>query len=190
MAFRDGSATEILTVTIHLGKLRSIDAATEMQLRSISHDSYDQFAEIFSSRYLQYRTLPLQFLTPKKSICPMTLPVRDMDGEWGAMLTQSAKVWTHRIRRPPFWLIVTALDRNRYLPVQKTPYYDPICSRPEPEKLVKRTWISGLRHWYAIPSSTSCVRQNYILNIAKNPVNFVLNFSWVIWLTLVSCHNG
>ena len=117
MAFRDGSATESPTVTIHLGKLRSIDAATEMQLRSISHDSYDQFTEIFSSRYLQYPTLPLQFLTPKKSIGPMTLSVRNMDGERGAMLTQSAKVWTHRVRRPPFWLIVTALDRNRSLPV-------------------------------------------------------------------------
>ena len=117
MAFGDGSATEIPTVTIHLGKLRSIDAATEMQLRSISHDSYDQFAEIFSSRYLQYPTLPLQFLTPQKSIGPMTLSVRNMDGERGAMLTQFAKVWTHRVRRPPFWLIVTALDRNRSLPV-------------------------------------------------------------------------
>ena len=117
MTFRDGSATQIPTVTIHLGKLRSIDAATEMQLRSISHDSYDQFAEIFSSRYLQYPTLPLQFLTPKKSISPMTLSVRNMDDERGAMLTQSAKVWTHRVRRPPFWLIVTALDRNRSLPV-------------------------------------------------------------------------
>ena len=30
---------------------------------------------------------------------------------------QSAKVCTHRVRRPPFWLILTALDRNRYLPV-------------------------------------------------------------------------
>ena len=117
MTFRDGSATQIPTVTIHLGKLRSIDAATEMQLRSISHDSYDQFAEIFSSRYLQYPTLPLQFLTPKKSISPMTLSVRNMDDERGAMLTQSAKVWTHRVRRPPFWLIVTALGRNRSLPV-------------------------------------------------------------------------
>ena len=34
-----------------------------------------------------------------------------------AVLTQSAKVWTHRVRRPPFWLIVTALDPNCYLPV-------------------------------------------------------------------------
>ena len=74
MAFRDGSATEIPTVTIHLGKLRSIDAATLMQLRSISHDSYDQFAEIFSSRYLQYPTLPLQFLKPKNQSVPWLSP--------------------------------------------------------------------------------------------------------------------
>ena len=47
----------------------------------------------------------------------MTLSVRNMDGERGAMLTQSAKVWTQRVRRPPFWLIVTAVDRNRSLPV-------------------------------------------------------------------------
>ena len=117
MAFRDGNATEIPTVTTHSGKLRSIDAATEMQLRSVRHDSYDQFAEIFSSRYLQYPTLPLQFLISKKSIGPMTLSMRNMDDERGAVLTQSAKVCTHRVRRPPFWLIVTALDRNRYLPV-------------------------------------------------------------------------
>ena len=108
MAFRDGNDTEIPTVTIHSGKLRSIDAATEMQLRSVRHDSYDQFAEIFSSRYLQYPTLPLQFLTSKISIGPMTLSMRNMDDERGAVLTQSAKVCTHR---------VTALDRNRYLPV-------------------------------------------------------------------------
>ena len=47
----------------------------------------------------------------------MTLSVRNMDDERGAVLTKSAKAWTHRVRRPPFWLIVTALDRNRYLPV-------------------------------------------------------------------------
>ena len=99
MAFRDGNATEIPTVTIHSGKLRPIDTATEMQLRSVRHDSYDQFAKIFSSRYLQYPTLQLQFLTSKKSIGPMTL---SMDDEQGAMLTQSAKVCTHRVRRPPF----------------------------------------------------------------------------------------
>ena len=92
MAFRDGNATEIPTVAIHLGKLRSIDAATEMQLRSIRHDSYDQFAEFFSSRYLQYPTLPLQFLMPQKSIGPMTLSMCIMDGERGVVLTQSAKV--------------------------------------------------------------------------------------------------
>ena len=33
------------------------------------------------------------------------------------VLTQSAIVWTHHVGRPPFWLIVTALDRNGYLPV-------------------------------------------------------------------------
>ena len=90
-----------------------------MQLRSVRQDSYDQFAEIFVSRYLQYPTLPLQFLTSKKSIGPMTLSMRNMDYERGAVLTQPAKVCTHRVRRPPFWLIVTALDRNRYLPVKK-----------------------------------------------------------------------
>ena len=89
-----------------------------MQLRSVRHDSYDQFAEIFSSRYLQYPTLPLQFLTSKKSIGPMILSMRNMGDKRGAVLTQSAKVCTHRVRRPPFWLIVTALDRNRYLPVR------------------------------------------------------------------------
>ena len=52
----------------------------------------------------------------------MTLSVRNMDGERGAVLTQSAKVWTHRVRRPPFWLVVTALDRNRYLPVYGAPW--------------------------------------------------------------------
>ena len=35
-------------------RLRSIDAVTKMQLRSIRHDSYDQFAEIFYSRILKY----------------------------------------------------------------------------------------------------------------------------------------
>ena len=49
----------------------------------------------------------------------MTLSMRNMDDGQGAVLTQSAKVCTHRVRRPPFWLIVTALDRNRYLPVYK-----------------------------------------------------------------------
>ena len=34
---------------------------------------------------------------------------RNMDGERGAVLTQSAIVWT-----PPFWLVVTALGRNCY----------------------------------------------------------------------------
>ena len=47
----------------------------------------------------------------------MTLSMRNMNDGRGAVLTQSAKVCTHRVRRPPFWLIVTALDRNRYLPV-------------------------------------------------------------------------
>ena len=47
----------------------------------------------------------------------MTLSMRNMDNGRGAVLTQPAKVYTHRVRRPPFWLIVTALDRNRYLPV-------------------------------------------------------------------------
>ena len=102
MAFRDGNATEIPTVTIHSGKLRSISAATEMQLRSVRHDSYDQFAEIFSSRYVQYPTLPLQFLISKKSTGHMTLTVRNMDGERGAVLIQSAKVCTHSVRDPPF----------------------------------------------------------------------------------------
>ena len=107
MAFRDGNTTEIPTVTIHSGKLRSIDAATVMQLRSVRHDSYDQFTEIFSSRYLQYPTLPLQLLTSKKSIGPITLSVRNMDDKRGAVLTQTGKVCTHHVRRPPFWLIVT-----------------------------------------------------------------------------------
>ena len=138
MAFRDGNATEIPTVTIHSGKLRSIDAVTEMQLRSVRHDSYDQFDEIFSFQYLQYPTLPLQFLTSKKSIGPMTLSMRNMDGERGAVLTQSAKVCTHRVRRPPFWLIVTALDRNRYLPVSKRGC---MCGRPH-----------GQRFWTLTPS--------------------------------------
>ena len=117
MAFKDANASEIPTVTIHSGKLRTIDAVIKMQLRSVRHDRYDQFAEIFSSRYLQYPTLPLQFLTSKKSIGLMTLSMRNMNDERGAVLTQSAKVCTHRVRRPPFWLIVTALDRNRSLPV-------------------------------------------------------------------------
>ena len=43
--------------------------------------------------------------------------MRNMDGEPGAMLTQSTKALTHRVRCPPFWLIVTVLDRNCYLPV-------------------------------------------------------------------------
>ena len=47
----------------------------------------------------------------------MTLSKLNMDDERGAVLTQSAKGCTHRVPRPPFWLIVTALDRNRYLPV-------------------------------------------------------------------------
>ena len=47
----------------------------------------------------------------------MTPSMRNMDDGRGAVLAQSAKVCTHRVRRPPFWLIVTALDRNRYLPV-------------------------------------------------------------------------
>ena len=167
-----------------------------MQLRSIRHDSYDQFAEIFSYRYLQYPTMPWQFLTPKKWIGPGTLSMRNMDGEWVAVLTQSishgflpslpwrnvtnfyqnsvhctcflsmwkccigymcvvlytewklcnfmaiesfhchchchcqsAKFWTHRVGRPPFWLIVTALDRKCYLPVLRV-----LRSKPEPEE--------------------------------------------------------
>ena len=47
----------------------------------------------------------------------MTLSMRNMDDGRGAVLTQSAEVCTHRVQRPPFWLIVTALDRNRYQPV-------------------------------------------------------------------------
>ena len=124
MAFRDANANEIPTVTIHSVKLRPKDAATEMQLRSVRHDSYDQFAIIFSSRYLQYPTLPLQFLTSKKSIGPMTLFMCNIDEERCAVLTQSAKVCTHRVRPPPFWLIVTALDRNRYLPAIYIPWWD------------------------------------------------------------------
>ena len=51
----------------------------------------------------------------------MTLSMRNMDDERGAVLTQSAKVCTHSVQRPPFWLIVTALDCNRYLPVNTVP---------------------------------------------------------------------
>ena len=49
----------------------------------------------------------------------MILSMCNMDDGQGVVLTQSAKVCTHRVRRPPFWLIVTALDRNRYLPVPR-----------------------------------------------------------------------
>ena len=83
-----------------------------MQLRSITRDSYDRFAEIFSSRNLQYPTMLLRFLISKKSIGSMT-PGCNIDSEWDAVLTQSSIVWTRRVRGPPFWLrLVTALDRN------------------------------------------------------------------------------
>ena len=88
-----------------------------MQLRPIRPDSYDQFTEIVSSRNLQYPTLLLRFPISKKSIGTMTLSMCNMDSERGAVLTQSAIVWTLRVRRPPFWLIVTVLDRNCYLPM-------------------------------------------------------------------------
>ena len=79
-------------------------------------DSYDQFAEIFSSWNLQYPTFLLLFLAPKKSIGPMALSGCNMDNVRGVVLTQSAIIWTHRFGRLPFWLIVTALDRNCSLP--------------------------------------------------------------------------
>ena len=53
----------------------------------------------------------------RKKIDPMTLRGCNIGGERGAVLTQSAIVWTHHVGSPPFWLIVTALDRNGYLPV-------------------------------------------------------------------------
>ena len=88
MACRDGNATEIPIVTIQVrGKLRSIDVVTEMQLRSIKHDIYDQFAEIVYSRNLQYPTLSLHFPTTKKSIDPMILSMCNMGGERGAVFT-------------------------------------------------------------------------------------------------------
>ena len=43
-----------------------------MQLRSIRHGNYDQFADIFSFQNLQYPTLLLRISIPKISIGPMT----------------------------------------------------------------------------------------------------------------------
>ena len=80
-----------------------------MQLRSIRHNNYDQFADFFSFQNLQYLTLLLRISIPKISIGPMTHSGRNMDGEQCAVLTQSAIVWT-----PPFWLVATALGRNCY----------------------------------------------------------------------------
>ena len=92
----------------------------------------------YTSFIVTYRTLNTQFETKfekaksdlvsdqveisavhsgKKSIGSMTLSRRNMDGERGAVFTQSAIVWTHRVQLSPFWLILTALDPNCYLPV-------------------------------------------------------------------------
>ena len=60
---------------------------------------------------MQYPALKLRFPVPQIIIGSMTLPARSMAGE------RSVIVWTHRVRRPPFWLIVTALGCNCYLSV-------------------------------------------------------------------------
>ena len=70
------------------------------------------------SKAWQLRSIRRNFLIPISAISDMTLSMHNMEDERGAVLTQSAKVWTHRVRPPPFWLIITALDRNRYLPMQ------------------------------------------------------------------------
>ena len=56
---------------------------------------------------------PINQLAPWFSMCKLGI-------ERGAVVTHSAIVWTHRVRRPPFWLIVTALDHNCCLHVMVT----------------------------------------------------------------------
>ena len=58
----------------------------------------------------------LRFLTPKK-IDPMTLRGCNIGGERGAYWHNQRLSELYHVGRPPFWLIVTALDRNGYLPV-------------------------------------------------------------------------
>ena len=110
--------------------------ATDMRQLRPSHSSYDQAypavtindlfpgvtVTINSQKFshpdiCNIRPCRCSFSHLKKSIGPMTLSMRNMDDGRGAVLTQSAKVCTQCVRRPPFWLIITALDRNRYLPV-------------------------------------------------------------------------
>ena len=86
---------------------------------------------------------------PKNSIGPTTLAGCNMDSERDAVLTQSAIVWTHRVRRPPFCLTVTALDRNCNLPILKPlAQIGVISHQSHPNKQIS-TKISKLTsvHW-------------------------------------------
>ena len=104
------SYAQVVAVTItHTLQLRSMSYFLVWQLRSIRRNFRIPISAISDPAAAVSHT--------KKSIGPMSLSMRNMDDGRGAVLTQSAKVCTHRVRRPPFWLIVTALNRNRYLPV-------------------------------------------------------------------------
>ena len=83
MAFRDGTATVTVTATIHSGKLRSIDAVTEMQLRSIRHDRYTINSPKFYPDPKSSISDPVVAVSHDKKIPFM----RNMDSEGGAVLT-------------------------------------------------------------------------------------------------------
>ena len=150
-----------------------------MQLRSIRHDNYDQFAEIFSFKNLQYPTLLLRISIPKISFGPMTHSGRNMDGERCAVLTQSAIVWT-----PPFWLVVTALGRNCYpsmttlLNFAKALFFQLSHRLPREEIGRKKMGgIVGLNGPQGLGVQTPCPPSHYQLNLTDI-------YPRIVWWTL------
>ena len=127
-------------ITRNLLQNKYKDLKSGLQLR-LTCDSYAQIIAVTIKHTLQLRSMTYflfwqlrwirrNFLPPKSAISDHAVAVshteknRSHDSprvqyRWRTrcVLTQSAIVWTHHVGRPPFWLIVTALDRNGYLPV-------------------------------------------------------------------------
>ena len=103
------SYAQVMAVTIkHTLQLRPMTSFLVWQLRSIRRNF------LFPKSAISDSAIAVSYV--QKSTGPMTLRA-PVDGERGALLTQSKIVWTLRVRCPPFWLIITALDRNCCLAV-------------------------------------------------------------------------
>ena len=127
-------------ITRNLLQNKYKDLKSGLQLR-LTCDSYAQVIAVTIKYTLQLRSMTYflfwqlrwirrNFLPPKSAISdhavavshaekidPMTLRGCNIGGERGAYWHNQRLSELYHVGRPPFWLIVTALDRNGYLPV-------------------------------------------------------------------------